>query len=161
MIKDRIDHAEAYRGLGAGIARALDYLKATDFAAVSPGRYEVDGDCVFAVVQRYVPKPLADAAWETHRKFIDVQYIAAGAERMGYFALTPGLPVKHAYNNETDLQFYHASGDLIEFAAGEFGIFTPCDVHAPQLVSARAPAAAEVLKVVVKVKVNPAHPCGF
>ena len=52
MILDRLENAGLYRPLGAKIALALDYLGRTDFSQVADGRYELDGDEVFSVVQR-------------------------------------------------------------------------------------------------------------
>jgi len=156
MIKDRLDNAAAYEKLGAGISRAMEFLRSTDCTTLAPGKYEIDDQRVFAVVQRYAPRPLAQAAWEAHHRYIDVQYLAEGAERIGVTPLTPGLKLAKPYDPHTDLIFYETNGDLLTFHAGEFGIFTPSDVHAPGL-ALDAPADGEVLKVVVKVRVDERH----
>ncbi len=83
MILDRIENRAFYRQLGLRVGEALEYLAVTDFTKMPDGKYELDGPRMFAIVQRYRPKPLAEIAWEAHRKFIDVQYMATGAERMG------------------------------------------------------------------------------
>lgn len=157
MIKDRIDNATAYVGLGAGIARALEYLRTTDCTKLTPGKHAIDGQQVFAAVQKYSPKPVAQAAWESHHRYIDVQYVAVGRERMGYTSLVDGLPVDKPYDPQTDLIFYKTRGDLITFETGEFAIFSPQDVHAPGLAIDGADPV-EVLKVVVKVRVNESNP---
>jgi YhcH/YjgK/YiaL family protein len=157
MIKDRIDNAEAYGRLGGGIARAMHFLRTTDCTKLEPGKHEIDDQRVFAVVQRYLPKPLEKAGWEAHHRYIDVQYIAEGRERMGYTALVAGLEIAKPYDPHTDLIFYETTGDLLVFQAGEFAIFTPQDVHAPSLALDSGPGA-EVLKVVVKVRVDERHP---
>jgi YhcH/YjgK/YiaL family protein len=150
MILDRLENASVYRPLGPGIAAALDYLGRADFSWMPDGRYDLDGDRLFAIVQRYRPKPLAEAMWEAHRKYIDVQYIVEGAERMGYAALQDGLPVRQAYDPDKDVVFYDTEGDLFEVRAGGFVIFTPRDIHAPCLAVARSPASATIHKVVIK-----------
>ncbi len=157
MIRDRIENAEPYGRLGRGIAQALEFLRKTDCTKLQPGKHEIDDQRVFAMVQRYVPKPLAQAGWEAHHRYIDVQYIAAGSERMGCTGLVAGLKVTKPYDPQKDLVFYETAGDLLVFKAGDFAIFTPQDVHAPGLALDSAPGG-EVTKVVVKVRVDDKHP---
>jgi YhcH/YjgK/YiaL family protein len=154
MILDRLENASLYEPLGANIASALDYLRRTDFAQMPVGRHEVDGERVFAVVQRYRPKPLAQIVWEAHRQYIDVQFIAAGTERMGYVPLGGGLSVRRPYDAEKDAILFDADGQLFTMSAGDFAIFAPCDVHAPGLTTELADASAEVCKVVMKCRVK-------
>ncbi len=154
MILDRLENADMYRALSGEMALAFDYLRKTDFRKLAEGRQEIDGDRVYAVVLRYRPKPLADAMWEAHRRYIDVQYVAAGIERMGYTPLRGDLPVRQAYDAKKDLVFYDAAGELFEVRAGGFAVFAPHDVHAPGLATDSPQTAAEVFKVVVKCRVR-------
>jgi YhcH/YjgK/YiaL family protein len=144
-----------YRGLGPGIAAALDWLTAADVLRLAPGRHELDGDRLVAIVQRYRTQPLAEAIWEAHRRYLDVQYVAEGTERIGYRPLEEGLAVKQPYDQGKDAALFETWGDLLEVSAGTFAIFAPQDVHAPGLVSGPSAEPAEVLKVVLKVAVPP------
>jgi YhcH/YjgK/YiaL family protein len=150
MIFDLLQNRGFYRGWHSQIADALEYLANADFTVVPDGKYELDGRRMFAIVQRYRPKPLENIAWEAHRKYIDVQYIAAGAERMGWTPLDPVFPVTQIYDPERDIAFYDARGDLFTVTAGRFVVFAPHDLHAPGLVLDPPAEANEVLKVVVK-----------
>ncbi len=152
MILDRLENADEYRPLGANVAAALDYLRRTNFSQMPAGRQEVDGDRVFAVVQRYRPKPLAQIVWEAHRQYIDVQYVAAGMERMGYAPLGDELRVRRPYDAEKDAILFDADGQLFVVSAGQFAVFAPRDVHAPGLATELSDDAAEVCKVVVKCR---------
>jgi YhcH/YjgK/YiaL family protein len=154
MILDRLENAGLYRPLGANVALALDYLRRTDFLQMPVGRHEVDGERVYAVVQRYRPKPAAQAVWEAHRKYIDVQYVAAAVERMGYAPLSGQLSVRQPYDAEKDAILFDAKGQLFELSAGGFAIFAPHDVHAPGLAIDSPEAAADVCKVVMKCRVE-------
>jgi len=153
MILDRLENASWYRALGPEIASALEYLQKTDFSQVPDGRHELDGDRLFAVVQRYRTKPLAEAAWESHQKYVDVQYLVQGAERIGYAGLCDDVPVLRPYHAEKDVVFYDAKGDFLEVREGSFAVFAPHDIHAPGLCSALGDAPATVQKVVVKCRV--------
>lgn len=161
MIKDRIENAQSYERLGPGIARAIEFLRSTDFSQLTAGKHDIDGQRVFAMVQRYVPKPIDQAGYEAHHRYIDVQYIADGSERMGCTPLSADLKVAKPYDPHTDLVFYATQGDLLVFHKGDFAIFTPKDVHAPGLQLASG-EPAEVVKVVVKVRVEEhGTPVGF
>jgi YhcH/YjgK/YiaL family protein len=150
MILDRLDRRDLYAGAGRGIPEALEYLAKTDFSALPNGKHTIDGDRLFAVVQRYKTKPVAEGRWEMHKRYIDVQYVAAGSERIGYEPLCESLPVEEAYDSSRDAAFYKASGVLLPVTAGMFAVFTPDEVHAPCLAPAEPESAGDVLKVVVK-----------
>lgn len=159
MILDGIDRASAYRPLSPRLAAALDYLQHTDFSKMADGRYDLDGDRVYALVQRYQTRLPDPIIWESHRRYIDVQYVAAGAERMGWMPLSAEPVVTQPYEEEKDAALYSGQGDFLELRQGSFVIFTPHDVHAPGL-AVGGPAA--VVKVVVKVQVNGSSGgCGF
>lgn len=154
MILDQLHHALLYRCLSPRIAAALDYLRETDFSSVAEGRHELDGDRLAAIVQRYKTRPHSEIIWESHRRYIDVQYIVTGTEQMDNVCLRPDLPVKQAYDETTDAAFYNAQGSLFLATPGTFAIFFPHDVHAPGLAAGSPPTAAEVFKVVMKCRVD-------
>jgi YhcH/YjgK/YiaL family protein len=148
MIADALARADRYRGLGARFDTAFDYLARTDFAKIADGRYAVDGERVFALVQRYRTKPDADGRWESHRRHIDVQLVVRGVERMGVVSLDRFAP--EPYDEARDVMFHTGAGDAVTVAAGHFTIFWPEDVHSPGLAAGEP---ADVLKVVVKIAV--------
>jgi YhcH/YjgK/YiaL family protein len=150
MIIDTINNSKLYQGLNANIRKALDYLASTDFSKMEPGRYEVDGDTVFALVQKYDTKPRDKGAWEAHRRYIDVQYVASGVEAMGY-APIDSLSETQAYSAEKDFLLLAGSGDYVTAHAGMFVIFYPKDAHSPCLAHGNS---VPVLKVVMKVRAD-------
>ena len=152
MIIDRLEHRGLYAGLGRGIPQALDYLARTDLTQLPDGKQALDGERMYANIQRYKTKPIWQAKWEIHRRYLDVQYIARGAERIGYAPWSEGLAVKEEYDPERDLAFYKAAGVLVPVAAGMFVVLMPQELHAPGLVPAESEAITEVLKVVVKCR---------
>ncbi len=154
MILDRLENYELYRSLGHGIATALDYLRRTDFSQMADGRYEIDGDRVYAMVSRYQPKPLTAVSWEAHRQYIDVQYLALGAERMGYASLRDDSAAIGPYDPQKDFVLYDVRGDYFEVCQGSFAIFAPQDIHAPCLAVETPVQPSEVCKVVVKCRVQ-------
>ncbi len=56
MITDNIKNYSLYKNLGEGINKALIFLNENDFSKMPDGRYNIDGDNVFALVNRYKTK---------------------------------------------------------------------------------------------------------
>lgn len=150
MIIDGIENATLYKGIGPRLQAAFEYLAKTDFAGMAPGRHDIDGNKVYALVQQYETKPRDKGVWEAHRRYVDVQYVAAGIEAMGY-APVANLTVTQAYSPTNDCALFAGTGDFITARAGTFVVFFPADAHMPCLASE---APVPVQKVVVKVAVE-------
>jgi YhcH/YjgK/YiaL family protein len=149
MIIDVLTNAEMYAGLNSRIALGLNFLKSSNFATMEPGKYEIDGKNVFALVQTYQTKPKDSGVWEAHRRYTDIQYVAEGIERIGYANLKT-LTVSQPYDKENDFELFKGHGDFLTVSAGTFAIFAPQDAHMP-CVAIQEPSS--VKKVVVKVLV--------
>lgn len=147
MIVDLIKNAALYKRLDGGIQTALEYLAKTDFSTMTPGRYDLEGNTVYALVQQYITKPMEQGLWEAHRRYIDVQYVAEGVESMGYVSIG-NLKVTQAYAPKDDCELFAGTGDFVTARAGTFVIFFPEDAHMPCIASG---TPAPVRKVVVKV----------
>lgn len=150
MIFDQLKNAPLYFPLGERIARALQYLAQTDFTNVEPGTYEIDGENIFAIVQEYNTKPSSSAKWEAHKKYIDIQYMVSGKEKMG-FTDSQKVIVLQEYRQGNDITIYKGEGNFLIAEEGHFAIFFPTDIHMPQLA---LNIPKEVKKVVVKVRTD-------
>jgi len=150
MIADKIENAGSYTKLSGRIARALAVLQDAVPANKEHGRYEVDGDNIFYMVQRYTTKDKAETRFEAHRKYIDIQAILEGAETIG-LATTGDLEVTEPY--KPDVMFLKAPAAFTELylPAGTFAIFYPSDAHMPCY---HAGKPSRVTKVVMKVRVD-------
>ena len=56
MIIDRLANPSPLYQLPSRLARALEYLRATDMRTVALGRHDLDGDDLFALVQEYTTR---------------------------------------------------------------------------------------------------------
>lgn len=132
---------------------AFDFLADSRVGQLAPGNYELlpDGEA-FAIVSEYEPRPADSCRFEAHRRYIDLQYIVEGRERMG-IARPDGLSVVEPYVN--DIEFYAAEGvDGATYAVADpqsFFVFFPDDPHRPSIKADPADSAM-VRKVVVKIK---------
>jgi len=150
VIIDKIENASLYAGLGKRIAAGLRYLQETDFSAVENGRHEIDGDDIYVLVMEYEPKPITEACWEAHRKYIDIQFVVTGVERIGVIDISE-LEAVEPYDAETDFLKLSGSGALFDFHAGVFILLYPHDAHMPGLAPDKKQS---VRKVVVKVRAD-------
>lgn len=146
MIIDGISNASLYYVLGSGIEAALRYLEVTDFSKIEPEKHDIGGGC-FAIVQDYQTAPREEKRWEAHRDYIDVQYVASGAELMGYAGIE-ALRVVEDYDDSKDATFLAGDGSFVTARAGTFVLLFPHDAHMPG-IAIDGPKA--VRKVVMKV----------
>jgi YhcH/YjgK/YiaL family protein len=91
MILDTLAQWRTYAALSPRLAKGFAFLETVSPTAAL-GRHEIDGDDVFALVQRYTTKPIEERVFESHRKYIDIQYVLQGREVMCWAPL-PLLPV--------------------------------------------------------------------
>jgi YhcH/YjgK/YiaL family protein len=150
MVVDKLENAEKYNGLGERISKALSYLQSTDFSQLQPGKYEIDGDQLFAVISEYLTKNVRDEKLESHRKYIDIQYIVSGSELMGCTILSGQHPSKE-YDETRDYMLYDEHPDyFIKVSEGMFTIFYPTDLHMPSI---EVGEPSGIKKVVMKIHV--------
>ena len=150
MIADTLNNSRLYRGLSPRIALAFDFLHGTDSRGATSGTFEIEGRQVYAMVQEYASLDRTQGTWEAHRRYIDLQYVVAGRERIGYAnvsRLTPGL-----YDPEKDFLPLSGEGDFLTLGPGDFMLLFPEDGHMPRIAVA---GPETVRKVVVKIAVSP------
>lgn len=146
MIIDKLSNAELYYGLHPRIKKGLEFLIDNDLNSLEPGKYDIEDDNIFVMIQEYETINVEHGRFESHKKYTDIQFMILGEERMGY-ANVEGLKVAEQHL-EKDLMFLNGKGDLLLVNQGFFTIFSPEDAHMPTL-SVKEPQY--VKKAVVKV----------
>jgi len=132
------------------IKKAIDFLRRTNIHSLADGRVEIDGQQVFAIIQRYETVIAGVPKFEYHKKYIDIQYVVSGEEVIGW-APADEITVTEAYDADKDICFGTVPKGKITpvyMRAGQVAVLYPEDGHAPRLA---AGAPSHVLKVVVKV----------
>jgi len=150
MIVDKIENAHFYTTLNDLLAKAFDILKDKTLIQKNDGRYEVDGDKLYYIVQHYTTKPREECKLEAHKKYIDVQFVASGQEIIYHTPLN-GLKIETPYDASKDVAFYKAPAGItaINLRHGMFCVLFPQDAHIP---GCQFDGSSNVHKVVVKVK---------
>ena len=149
MIVDSLKNSDKYIGVHDGFKESFEFLKKATNENLPAGRYEIDGDRVFAFIQEYSSK--SDSTFEGHKNYIDIQYIFSGTEVIK-FADILNMKSMVQYDAEKDIQFFenYSDASIAVLKSGEYGIFFPWDIHKPGLRYGSLPS--EVKKIVVKVK---------
>ncbi len=146
MILDDLKRAERYYALHPGFKAGFEFLLKGDLLALDCGRHEIDGDRVFALINRDPGRGRAGARLEAHRKHIDIQFLVDGAETIGWRPTAECETVTEEYTAERDIMFFgDAPANWIELPVGKFMIFYPEDSHAPLA------AHGDNVKAVIKV----------
>ena len=150
MILDCLPHWRQYAATLPGLDQAFEYLQTLNTDCPT-GRYELAGNRIYALVQRYRTKPHAQAALEAHQKYADVQFILAGRETILWAPLAALTTVTQPYDPAKDIGFFATVGGTtpLHLGVGHFAILLPQDGHAPGL---EADGVTDVVKVVIKVR---------
>lgn len=148
MILDTLKNAGHYAFLGPRFKRAFEHL-----SSIAPdaedARYYLDGSEDYVMVQTYRTEPADKRTYESHLRYVDVQYILSGQEIIAYQEAS-GLEPRQAYDPEKDVIFYQDTpGKDLHLKAGDFVIFWPQDGHKP---ACQVESAEEIRKIVVKVQ---------
>jgi YhcH/YjgK/YiaL family protein len=141
------------KALPALIQKGIDYLRNTDFSLLEDKTYEIDGKKLFVIVQSYKTKPAAECKSESHKKYLDIQYIISGEEiiQLGYphadnIFETEYLEDKDRWN------YAKVVGEFdVPMRAGMYAVFFPTDIHRP---SCHLNGEQKVRKAVVKIAID-------
>lgn len=131
---------------------ALKYLEQNDLKELENGRYDILGDDIYVNIQDYTSKPETQGKWEAHRKYIDIQIMVKGSEKIGVGEID-NFQTSEAYDEGKDLEFLSATNDNYQFInmnENDFIILYPQDVHMPQ-IALNTPSY--VKKAVVKISI--------
>ena len=149
MVYDKIDNIETYKGLSDDIYEGLKFLK-NSTPELGCGVYEINPR-VKAIVSEYETKAENQYGFEAHRKFIDIQYLLKGTEKICCLPIEK-LQKTKAYSEEKDASFYTANipAQGMILGDGYFAIYYPQDGHMPGL---SVDKQETVKKVVLKVEI--------
>lgn len=151
MIYDRIQNFTQYFH-NDKCKIAFDFMMNQDEKS-DPGTYELYGDDIYAMITSYETVHPENAILEAHRKYVDIQVVLSGIERIGCFHIDE-VTVRDDYNDEKDVVFFNKPNInapvSLEMKPGYFTVLLPQDAHSPQLMVGAKTGA--VKKMVIKIK---------
>lgn len=145
---NRLLFAQQYHRHRAMWNKAFAFLKTPNLDTLSPGKYPIDGDNVFAIITEAPPKPFEQTAWESHHHYVDLQCVLKGREKIGMASLT-GATITTPYDESKDLAHYSANGKYYLAQPGTFFLFFPQNAHRPSI---KVEGGEWVKKLVIKIR---------
>ena len=110
-------------------------------------------DDIFAIEQSYNTHQLEGSLFESHVKYVDMQFLVSGSEIIEV-AHIDTLEIESEYNKEDDYSLYKVTPDSSNIAMkkGDLSLFFPEDGHMPGIrINSKS---QKVFKTVVKVPVS-------
>jgi len=134
--------------------KAFYFLETSDIATLDAGEYPIEGKEIYAIVMDKQTDDVVNRSPEAHLKYIDIQFMFKGTERIGFLRKHGNLVVKEDAIASKDLVlFENEVGEeaFVVMQPGDFAIFFPDDIHRPLCLNHEK---MTVRKVVVKVAVT-------
>jgi len=133
-----------------GFEAAFEFLDKKTLADVPVGKHVIEGDQVYALVQKLPSRAAETAQFESHRKYIDLHYLVSGQEITG-FAPAEDLKLAVPYDESKDVMLYDVPQQYtkVEMKPGRFAIYHPGQAHLP---NCHFQGPHDLHKVVIKVQ---------
>lgn len=146
---DKVQFAQQYHLNKTIWDKAFAYLRDTNLNTLANGRHVIDGENVFAIVSEAPSKDYEKTAFESHKNYIDLQFVINGEENMGKAPLNK-VKLDKEYNERNDIMFYLGDGEIYTVPQNTFMLFFPSDAHRPNI----SPGGNKVVKkIVLKIRV--------
>jgi len=148
-VADSLANIGEYAKLGPNFAKAVAFLLRSDLKNLPNGRYALDGENAYAMIQEATLKEWGTGRPEVHRAYFDIQLPLSGPETIGVGRFDP--TASGDFDEEKDIGFYDGIAvEPLVLNPGEFAILYP-------ETCAHAPCCDEVggdviRKIVVKVR---------
>jgi len=155
MIIGFIDSLSSNKWLsGIGLSnKIIDIIEKTDFTQKDDGTIKIDSDDLYYILTTYnTSDNIEEKPAEAHRKFIDLQYILYGEEKIGYADYTSPKMLLKEYDAGSDVELFKRIEDESFFVLKKdmYAVFFPEDVHRPGLTDKEGHG---VRKVIFKIPV--------
>ena len=153
MIFDKMENISDYFEELPLLKKVEDFVVDFKNRKLADGTYEIDGKRVFAMVQSYrTQQQTQEMMFEAHKKYIDLQYIVNGIEKIRWARLDSVDLVEEQYSTGSDIAFYEGDA-MFDFTLtkGAFLLLYPEDAHLPGL---SAQKDVNVRKIVFKIQVD-------
>ena len=150
MITANIQNYNRYC-INSDFETAFEYLLTEDLDCLPAGKTNIN-DKIHIIKDNYKTTPIGETFWESHEKYIDIQYIYSGREIIAY---APIVSLKEIiYHEGSDLKILKGPiQSFIHLNKNDFAIFFPEDAHMPSLNPSSN--SSEVEKFVIKIKITP------
>ncbi len=148
MILDTKNNLGLYKNIHPKFRVACDFIENTNLKILTPKRYDIDNDNVYAIVSTTTGRGRENAKLEAHRKYIDLQYVIDGTDEIGWCDINKCKYKETEYDLEKDVILYKDTPSVwVKLEHKTCALFFPSDAHAPLA------GVGEMKRLVIKIKV--------
>lgn len=136
----------------AGLEGAFEFLEKNQGQELSLGKQPIQGNDLYAIIVRTPSRDVEAGRFESHRKFIDVQFLDDGMETICFCPIDQ-MKVASPYQDEKDVEFYELPENFerLSMYPGRFAVFFPGEGHLP---NCHLGGEHQLNKIVVKVRAS-------
>jgi YhcH/YjgK/YiaL family protein len=131
------------------ISDGFDAITSGSLLKRPPGRYEIDGERLYATVTEDTTQDPAKGRFEVHHRYVDIHYLVEGREMIGS-ADPKSLETAKSYDEKGDAELFTlpATYRELHLLPGQCAVFFPGQAHLPGRWD---PKPTKIRKIVVKV----------
>ena len=148
MIYDKLNNINKYNVISEKVS---DFLLGLT-PEIAAGRYVINEN-TYVNIDVYNTKDFNNCKLEAHKKYIDIQMLLTGNERLDYIN-TDGLKVSEEYDENRDIMFFETPDiplNSVQLTPYNFALIYPHEAHMPQINYNNK--THSVKKAVVKIKI--------
>ncbi|MCL1939143.1 MAG: YhcH/YjgK/YiaL family protein [Desulfovibrionaceae bacterium] len=129
---------------------AIAYLRNNDLLNLEEGKYPIDGDKIFAMIQKTTTAPVSERRYELHRDYIDIQVLLKGREQHWYSIAYPATKPTEDLLDSKDLAFHPAPENALSLIVSpwQYIVYLPCELHCP---ACSVDGPESIFKAVLKI----------
>lgn len=131
----------------------INLIESTDFTKKDDGIYEPDAKHFYYIISTYnTSTSIEEKPAEAHRKYIDLQYILYGEEKVGYADHRNPKKSLKEYDGKNDVELFTKIENESYFILKNnmYAVFFPEDIHRPGLTNKET---RSIRKVIFKIPV--------
>lgn len=121
MILDNIRNISLYTGCNKNLEKISAFIAEHDLKTLEKGKYDLGDECFVNVLES---NPTTSTKWESHVKYLDVQFIVTGSETIE-FAMIENMNKTTEYDAVKDRYLGTGSGQPIVVEENMFMILFP------------------------------------
>lgn len=152
MIITNVNNEIQNKSLAKDIQFCIEFAKKNENKILSlvNGSYDVGYNNIKMNLGKYFTKKENDKFWESHKKYLDVQIMINGTEKVAINDIRD-MEVK-SFDEEKDLTILEGDKAFdIVMKTGDVLVFFPNDVHKPELNVSENDDSGNIRKIVTKV----------
>jgi YhcH/YjgK/YiaL family protein len=147
MIVEPLNQISRYSTLHPLFQKSHEFLCLVERQGMPEGRFFIEGDSLIAIVSTGDKEIRAHL--EAHRRYIDIQYIISGIDRIGWRSVETCHDISSVYSVEQDKIFFADTPvTWVDVQPGCCAVFFPNDAHMP--LCGEGPVKKVILKLAIK-----------